>query len=103
MTRLLILALVLACDFLSFGIVALFIRSRGLVNSPEAPKEEVRRQDLPAVAYQPAFQADLPSDIPPFTSETIAQIHEKYKELAETDPILAGRLKYQDLLAHHGE
>jgi hypothetical protein len=40
---------------------------------------------------------------PSFVSSSIAEIHHKYDEMAETDPITAGRLKYAELLKHHGE
>ena len=56
-----------------------------------------------AVAMQPAQPAALPPTLPPFTSATIEEIHRKYDALVETDPILAGKLKYAELLQHHGE
>lgn len=38
-----------------------------------------------------------------FSSPTIEEIHRKYDDMAEVDPIRAGKLKYAELLRHHGE
>ena len=34
---------------------------------------------------------------------TIEEVNRKYEGMAETDPITAGRLKYQELLRFHGK
>ena len=34
---------------------------------------------------------------------SVEEIHQRYAELAETDPKLAGELKYRDMLALHGK
>ena len=55
----------------------------------ETVKGEV--EPIPQVALEP---------ISPLTMD---EIHEKYRELAETDPKLAGRLKYVEQLRIHGQ
>lgn len=81
--------LALGVVLLSTVIGMLFWRVRGKM-AEAAP--------LPQIDAAPAAREG-----PPFSSATIEEIHRKYDALAETDPILAGKLKYAELLQHHGE
>lgn len=68
-----------------------------------AKMRKSKGQDIAPSIADASGSVDHAQPLPRFTTVTIEQIHRKYDDLAETDPILAGKLKYAELLQHHGE
>jgi hypothetical protein len=61
------------------------------------------RASVRADSYVPDAVARIVSGFNAPRAETIDEIHQRYAELAETDPKLASELKYGDALALHGK
>lgn len=68
----------------------------GEIQVRKARKRYAFPVDEPASAPAPV---DSPFAIP---AASVEEIHRRYEGLAQTDPRLAGRLKYRDMLSLHG-